>query len=52
MREYDDLCTGAEHGRRVMLDDGGKALKDAPEGRVKPLEELPESLRRSGSRKR
>ncbi|WP_086382005.1 type II toxin-antitoxin system Phd/YefM family antitoxin [Caballeronia sordidicola] len=36
----------AEHGRLVMLDDAEKGLQDALAGRVKPLSELRDTMRR------
>jgi antitoxin (DNA-binding transcriptional repressor) of toxin-antitoxin stability system len=36
----------AEHGRLVMLDDAEKSLQDALAGRVKPLSELRDTMRR------
>jgi antitoxin (DNA-binding transcriptional repressor) of toxin-antitoxin stability system len=42
----------AEHGRLVMLDDAEKGLQDALAGRVKPLSELRDSMRRRAESKK
>jgi prevent-host-death family protein len=42
----------AEHGRLVMLDDAENGLKDALAGRVKPLQELRDTMRRRAESKK
>jgi antitoxin (DNA-binding transcriptional repressor) of toxin-antitoxin stability system len=42
----------AEHGRLVMLDDAEKGLQDALAGRVKPLSELRDTMRRRAESKK
>jgi antitoxin (DNA-binding transcriptional repressor) of toxin-antitoxin stability system len=42
----------AEHGRLVMLDDAERSLQDALAGRVKPLEELRDSMRQRAASKK
>jgi antitoxin (DNA-binding transcriptional repressor) of toxin-antitoxin stability system len=42
----------AEHGRLVMLDDAERGLKDALAGRVKPLAELRDTMRRRAESKK
>lgn len=42
----------AEHGRLVMLDDAEKGLKDALAGRIKPLQELRDTMRRRAESKK
>ncbi|MEI6001228.1 type II toxin-antitoxin system Phd/YefM family antitoxin [Paraburkholderia bengalensis] len=42
----------AEHGRLVMLDDAEKGLTDALAGRIKPLQELRDTMRRRAESKK
>jgi hypothetical protein len=42
----------AEHGRVVMLEDAEKGLQDALVGRVKPLSELRDTMRRRAELKK
>ncbi len=42
----------AEHGRLVMIDDAEKGLQDALAGRVKPLSELRDTMRRRAESKK
>lgn len=52
-RKLDYYCAlEAEHGRVVMLEDTEKSLQEALVGRVKPLSELRDTMRRRAGLKK